>query len=214
MKYLIKLFFTLSTVGISMNSSFAEEQKIENTTTYAQAKAKSPAYAQAEAENAAKAKATAYAQAKVAARKSAGKLYSCEYKITYSNLENQKTFSNDKVAKKNLPFIYTKTVNSVYQYEDSPIINPSKNLNIKVDFDLKMDKKAYKIKITPSTSSTSLDKSIQNAFSIARFSTHKGFWWGDTLKFSDEIKLEKTDNCKIRNMYDDELLIWRKKLSS
>ncbi|MHA3052298.1 hypothetical protein [Acinetobacter sp. ANC 4640] len=77
-----------------------------------------------------------------------------------------------------------------------------------------MDKKAYNIKIHPGTDSASLDKSIQNAFSIARFSTHKGFWWGDTLKFSDEIRLEKTDNCKIRAMYDNELLLWRKKASS
>lgn len=188
MKYLIKLLFTLSTVVIFMTSSLAEDQKIEKTITYSEAKAD--------------------------ARKTIGKIYSCEYKITYSNLENQKIFSNDELAKKNLPFIYTKTVNSVYQYEDNPIINPFKNLNIKVDFNLKMDKKAYNIKTTPSTSSTSLDKSIQNAFTIARFSTHKGFWWGDTLKFSDEIRLEKTDNCKIRNIYDEgELLRWRNKLS-
>lgn len=149
----------------------------------------------------------------IAIRKPAGKLYSCEYTITYSNLENQKAFSNDKIANKNLPFIYTKTVNSVYQYEERPILHPPKNLNIKVDFDLKMDKKAYNIKIHPSTDSASLDKSIQNAFSIARFSTHKGFWWGNALKFSDEIRLEKTDNCKIREIYDNELLLWRKKAS-
>ncbi len=185
MKCLIKLLFALSFFCISIVSSFANESEVKTI-----------------------------ASAKADARKTIGKLYSCEYKIAYSNLENQKAFSNDKIANKNLPFIYTKTVNSVYQYEESPIVNPSKNLNIKVDFDLKMDKKAYNIKITPSTGSTSLDKSIQNAFTIARFFTHKGFWWGDTLKFSDEIRLEKTDNCRIRSMYDeDELLRWRKKLS-
>mgnify|MGYP003589364979 FL=1 len=185
MKCLIKLFFAPSFFCISIVSSFANESEIKTISS-----------------------------AKADARKAIGEIYSCEYKITYSNLENQKAFSSDEVAKKNLPFIYTKTVNSVYQYADSPIINPSKNLNIKVDFDLKMDKKAYNIKITPSTSSTSLDKNIQNAFTIARFSTHKGFWWGDTLKFSDEIKLEKTGNCRIRNIYDEnELLLWRKKLS-
>lgn len=207
MKYLVKLLFALSSLVAFMTTSFAEDQ-------YSQAKAKSTAYIQAKEEDAERAKAIAYAQAKADARKAIEKIYSCEYKITYSNLENQKAFSSDEVAEKNLPFIYIKTVNSVYQYEDSPIINLSENLNIKVDFELKMDKKAYNIKITPSTSSTSLDKSIQNAFSIARFSTHKGFWWGDTLKFSDEIKLEKTGNCRIRNIYDEnELLFWRKKLS-
>lgn len=199
MKYLIKLLFTLSTVVIFMTSSFAEAQ-------YSQAKAKSTAYIQAEEEDAVKAKAAAYAQAKANAGKFIGKLYSCEYKITYSNLEQQKTFSNEKIANKDLPFIYTKTVSSVYQYEESPIVNLPKNLNIKVGFDLKMNKKAYNIQIKPSTGSASLDKSIQNAFSIAKFSTQKGFWWGDTLKFSDEIKLEKTDNCKICNMYDKGLL--------
>lgn len=154
------------------------------------------------------------ASAKADARKTIGKIYSCEYKIIYLNLEKQKAFSNDKIANKNLPFIYTKIVNSVYQYEESPILNSLENLNIKVDFDLKMDKKAYNIKIIPNTGSTSLDKSIQNAFTIARFSTHRGFWWGDTLKFSDEIRLEKTDNCRIQNIYDeDALLRWRKTMS-
>ena len=42
MKHLIKLFLVLSSCGIFMTSSFAEEQKIENTITYA--KAKSRAY--------------------------------------------------------------------------------------------------------------------------------------------------------------------------
>ncbi len=180
MKYLIKLFFTLSTVGISLNSSFAEEQKIQNTITYA--KAKSPAYAKAEASYAERAKAEAYAQARANAGKFIGKFYSCEYKITYSNLEQQKAFSNEKIANKNLPFIYIKTVSSVYQYEESPIINLPQNLNIKVNFDLKMNRKAYNIQTNPSTGSTSLDKSIQNAFATAKFSTHKGVLVGRHFK--------------------------------
>ena len=48
-------------------------------------------------------------------------------------------------------------------------------LNIKVDFDVKMDKRAYNIRLTPSTGSESLDHSIKNAFSSAKFDTKKNF---------------------------------------
>jgi len=205
-EYQHKLLFALSVFAIFTATSFAEEQTIEKNITHA--KAKDRIYAQEQTGKLAKSKAEANSQAesKTFSRKSTGKVYSCEYKIIYSTLALQKASSNDKIAYQNLPFTYTKTVNSVYQHEENPIINPPKNLNIKVNFDLKIDKKAYNIKLTPSTDSVSLDKSIQNAFLIARFSTHKGFWWGDTLQFSDEIKLEKTDNCKIQNIYNDNIV--------
>ena len=54
MKHLIKLFLVLSSCGIFMTSSFAEEQKIENTITYA--KAKSRAYVKVESRKSRKGK--------------------------------------------------------------------------------------------------------------------------------------------------------------
>ncbi|RZG77432.1 hypothetical protein [Acinetobacter sp. WCHAc060025] len=184
MKFINKLLNTIFILGIYSNTSFAENPT-EKSITYA----------------------------KASAQKVFSKIYSCEYKIFYTNLEKQKKFDNDEIAKSALPFIYSKNTNSIYQYEESPIIQPPKNLIIKVDFDLKMDNKAYNITITPSTDSASLDKSIQNAFSIAKFSTHKNFWWGNTLKLSDEIRLEKTENCQIRNIYNEEQLSrWRKQV--
>jgi len=152
----------------------------------------------------------------VAAANITGKVYSCEYKITYANYEKQQVFENEKVAYRSLPFIYKKVLPSVFQRETysknqlsessknnmerGSILQPPNNLNIKVDFDLKMDNQAYNIKLTPSTGSDSLDRSIKNAFSSAKIVTHKKFWWGD-LAFSDEIKLEKVDPCKVRNLY-------------
>ena len=64
MKCLIKLFFASSFFCISIVSSFANESEIKTI-----------------------------ASAKADARKAIGEIYSCEYKITYSNLENQKAFS-------------------------------------------------------------------------------------------------------------------------
>ncbi|MCG6624071.1 hypothetical protein GHT91_03425 [Acinetobacter baumannii] len=146
-----------------------------------------------------------------------GKVYSCEYKITYTNYEKQKIFENEKVAYKNLPFIYTKLLHSVYHretysrdklptslktdMENGSTAQAPRELSIKVDFDVKMDKRAYNIRLTPSTGSESLDHSIKNAFSSAKFDTKKKFWWGDTLAFSDEIRLEKVDSCQVRNLH-------------
>ncbi|QNX59511.1 hypothetical protein IC781_12230 [Acinetobacter seifertii] len=144
-----------------------------------------------------------------------GKVYSCEYKITYANYEKQQVFEN--VAYRSLPFIYKKVLHSVYQRETysknqlsessknnmerDSILLPPNNLNIKVDFDVKMDNQVYNIKLTPSTGSESLDRSIKNAFSSAKIVTHKKFWWGDTLAFSDEIRLVKVNECQVRNLH-------------
>ena len=141
-----------------------------------------------------------------------GQFYSCRYEIFYANLEEQKKFENDQTAKKNLPFIYIKPPRIIYQYEENPILQAPKNPTIHVNFDLKMDNKAHNISISPSTGSISLDKNIKKAFSRADFSTQKKFWWGDTLKFSDEITLKKSDDCKVHNMHDEvEISQWRKR---
>lgn len=140
--------------------------------------------------------ATASARKKIATR------YSCEYKIIYANKEKQNTFENLQLAKKSLPFVYTKTIDFVSQSEDHPISLPSGNIKTKVTFNLKMDGKADNIKISPSTDSAQLDQRIINAFLIAQFSTQQKLWWGGRFIFSEEIQLESTGHCKEYPIYE------------
>ncbi|SPL70316.1 hypothetical protein [Acinetobacter stercoris] len=127
------------------------------------------------------------------------RVYICEYKIIYDNYEKQKAFGDDDLANEKLDFIYKKSIDSVFQREDHPINEPVQNLNIKVNFDLKMNNEADNIRINPSTGSESLDKSIKDAFKNSKFFTHKMFWWGP-IKFSEEITLEKMGKCRVREI--------------
>ena len=68
--------------------------------------------------------------------------------------------------------------------------NSVEDVQIPIDVYVNANYTVWGVKLLKSSGNLALDQKIQRSYKDIRVETKKGFWWGPTLKFKDQLHLQ------------------------
>ena len=122
------------------------------------------------------------------ASKSLPKIKICQYSFNSEVYTAQQQWTDEYDKIKNMDFFYLQTPQiTLLQKIDE---NSLEDVQIPIDVYVNANYTVWGVKLLKSSGNLALDQKIQRSYKDIRVETKKGFWWGPTLKFKDQIHLQ------------------------
>lgn len=122
------------------------------------------------------------------AAKSVPNIKICQYSFNSDVYTSQQQWTDEYDKIKNMEFFYLQTPQiTLLQKIDE---NTVEDVQIPVEVHVNVNYTVWGVKLLKSSGDLALDQKIQRSYKDIRVETKKGFWWGPTLKFKDQIHLK------------------------